>query len=95
MLVTYLTNNRDRMDYPGYGASGLPIGSGEVEAQCKSLVQARCKQAGIRWHTQGIEPLLRVRCAVEDGRYERDFGHWPSDLSAWQAQRKRLAREAA
>ncbi|RPJ37388.1 MAG: hypothetical protein EHM35_06525 [Planctomycetaceae bacterium] len=94
-LVTYLTNNRGRMDYPGYEALGLPIGSGEVEAQCKSLVQARCKQAGMRWHTRGIEPLLRVRCAVKDGRYERDFGLWPSDLSAWQAQRKRLLRKSA
>lgn len=94
-LVTYLTNNRDRMDYPRYEALGLPIGSGEVEAQCKSLVQARCKQAGMRWHTAGIEPLLRVRCAIKDGRYWQDFGHWPQDLCAWRAQRERLAREAA
>ena len=85
--MTYLTNNRDRMDYPGYEALGLPIGSGEVEA--------RCKQAGMRWHTRGIEALLRVRCAVKDGRYGRDFGHWPSDLSAWQAQRQRLLRRSA
>lgn len=94
-LVTYLTNNRDRMDYPRYEALGLPIGSGEVEAQCKSLVQARCKQAGMRWRTEGVEPLLRVRCALKDGRYWQDFGRWPNDLSAWQARRKRLAREAA
>lgn len=93
-LVTYLTNNRERMDYPRYEALGLPIGSGEVEAQCKSLVQARCKQAGMRWHTEGIEPLLRVRCAVKDGRYEQEFGHWPGNLSAWQAHRKWLDRAA-
>ncbi len=95
VLVTYLTNNQDRMDYPRYEALGLPIGSGEVEAQCKSLVQARCKQAGMRWRTMGVETLLRVRCALKDGRYWGDFGHWPSDLCAWQAQRKRLARPAA
>jgi hypothetical protein len=94
-LVTYLTNNRARMDYPRYEALGLPIGSGEVEAQCKTLVQARCKQAGMRWHTAGVESLLRVRCAVKDGRYWQEFGLWPKDLSAWQARRKRLAREAA
>ncbi len=94
-LVTYLTNNRERMDYPRYEALGLPIGSGEVEAQCKTLVQARCKQAGMRWHTVGAESLLRVRCALKDGRYWQEFGHWPEDLSAWQARRKRLAREAA
>lgn len=94
-LVTYPTNNRERMDYPRYKALGLPIGSGEVEAQCKTRVQARCKQAAMRWHTAGIESLLRVRCAVKDGRYEQEFGHWPEDLSAWQARRKRQARDAA
>jgi hypothetical protein len=93
-LVTYLTNNRERMDYPRYEALGLPVGSGEVEAQCKSLVQARCKQAGMRWHTEGLEPLLRVRCAVKDGRYEQEFGHWPGNLSAWQAHHKWLDRAA-
>ncbi len=91
-LVTYLTNNRERMDYPRYEALGLPIGSGEVEAQCKSLVQARCKQAGMRWHRDGAESLLRVRCAVKDGRYWQEFGHWPGNLSVWQAHRKRLRR---
>jgi len=94
-LVTYLTNNRERMDYPHYEALGLPIGSGEVEAQCKTLVQARCKQAGMRWHTAGVESLLRVRCALKDGRYWQEFGQWPEDLSAWQARRKRQARQAA
>ena len=94
-LVTYLTNNRDRMDYPRYETLGLPIGSGEVEAQCKTLVQARCKQAGMRWHSAGLEPLLRVRCSLKDGRYWRHFGQWPDDLAAWQAQRKQRRRRVA
>jgi hypothetical protein len=93
-LVTYLTNNEHRMDYPYYEALGLPIGSGEVEAQCKTLVQARCKQAGMRWRSDGIEPLLRVRCSLKDGRYWRQFGQWPDDLAAWQARRKRNRRAA-
>jgi len=46
-LITYLTNNGERVDYPRYPSLGLPIGSGEVEAQCKVLVQARCKQSGM------------------------------------------------
>ena len=44
-LITYLTNNRERMDYPRYRALGFPIGSGDVEAECKDLVQARCNPA--------------------------------------------------
>lgn len=52
-LITYLTNNRERIDYPRYRDLGLPCGSGEVEAQCKALVQARCKQPGMRWGRSG------------------------------------------
>ena len=91
-LVTYLSNNRDRMDYPRYEAMGLPIGSGPVEAQCKVLVQARCKQAGMRWKKAGLESLLRVRCAVRDGSYDQKFGHWPIPLTAWTAQRRKAAK---
>ena len=94
-LVTYLRNNRDRMNYPTYEAMGLPIGSGEVEAQCKTLVQQRCKQSGMRWRRKGLESLLRIRCAVRDGRYERDFGRWRGNLAAWNLARKRFRQSAA
>jgi hypothetical protein len=71
-LRTYLENNRGRVDYPRYRALGLPVGSGQVEAQCKSLVGARCKQAGMRnWTYAGVEAVLRLRAAVQDGSYAR------------------------
>lgn len=82
-LLTYLHNNRTRMDYPRYEKLGLPIGSGEVEAQCKALVQARCKQSGMRWTTAGAQSLLRIRCAVRDGRFVNAFGHWTKPLTVW------------
>jgi len=64
-LATYLENNQHHMDYPRYRALGLPVGSGQVEAQCKTLVGARCKQAGMRnWTYQGAEAILRVSCAT-------------------------------
>lgn len=93
-LITYLTNNRSRMDYPRYEQLGLPIGSGEVEAQCKTLVQARCKQAGMRWTQAGVESLLRVRCAVRDESYDSLFGAW-GGLLAWHLRRKPLHRKSA
>jgi len=46
--ITYLRNNRDRVDYPRYRMLGLPIGSGEVKADCKTVVQARCKSRETR-----------------------------------------------
>jgi hypothetical protein len=67
-LRTYRENNRSGVDYPRYRELGLPVGSGQVEAQCKALVGARCKQAGMRnWTYAGAEAVLRLRAAVQDG----------------------------
>jgi hypothetical protein len=69
-LLTYLENNQHHMDYPRYRELGLPVGSGQVEAQCKTLVGARCKQAGMRnWTYQGAEAVLRLRAARQDGSF--------------------------
>lgn len=69
-LRTYLENNRGRVDYPRYRELGLPCGSGQVEAQCKTLVGARCKLAGMRnWTYAGAEGVLRLRAAVQEGAY--------------------------
>lgn len=71
-LLTYLENNQEHMDYPHYRALGLPIGSGQVEAQCKTLVGGRCKQAGMRnWTYAGAEALLRLRAAKQDDTFDR------------------------
>jgi hypothetical protein len=70
-LLTYLENNEEHMDYPRYRALGLSIGSGQVEAQCKTLVGGRCKQAGMRnWTYAGAEGLLRLRAAKQDGTFD-------------------------
>jgi hypothetical protein len=70
-LETYLEHNLNRIDYPRYRKLGLPIGSGQVEAQCKTLVGARCKQAGMRnWTYDGVEGLLRMRAAKHDGSFD-------------------------
>jgi uncharacterized protein UPF0236 len=70
-LATYLAHNLGRIDYPRYRALGLPIGSGQVEAQCKTLVGARCKQAGMRnWTYAGAEAILRLRAARHDGSFD-------------------------
>jgi hypothetical protein len=70
-LKTYLEHNLTRIDYPHYRELGLPIGSGQVEAQCKTLVGARCKQAGMRnWTYAGAEAVLRLRAAKHDGSFD-------------------------
>jgi hypothetical protein len=94
-LITYLTNNRHRVDYPRYRRLGLPIGSGEVEAQCKTLVQARCKQSGMRWSRPGVEPVLRVRCALRDGSFDHLWDHRRASLTAWHKRQMREQKKAA
>jgi len=93
-LLTYLHNNRKRMDYPRYEKLGLPIGSGEVEAQCKTLVQQRCKQSGMRWSRRGIEAVLRIRCSVRGDRYRDEFFKENAGLLQWR-HKKRLCKSRA
>jgi len=50
--------------------AGPEIG-GQVEAQCKTLVGARCKQAGMRnWTYEGAEAILRLRAARQDASFD-------------------------
>ncbi len=67
--VRYFRRNRKRIDYPRYRAAGMMIGSGPVEAACKSVVGARLKGTGMRWSKTGADAVLAVRCAVLGGRH--------------------------
>jgi hypothetical protein len=58
---TYLTNHRHQMDYPGFTAAGLPIGSGVTEAACKTLVKQRLCASGMRWKNKGAKIVLSLR----------------------------------
>jgi hypothetical protein len=57
----YLRNNVHRMDYPRYLASGWQIGSGPVEAACKTVVGQRLKCSGMRWGEDGADALCHLR----------------------------------
>jgi hypothetical protein len=57
----YLRNNLPRTDYPTYQAHGWQIGSGPVEAACKTVVGQRLKGSGMRWGDDGADALCRLR----------------------------------
>jgi len=69
-LVTYLFHNRRRMDYLTYRQAGYPVGSGSVESACKVVVQARLKQAGMRWSCQGAQAMLALRSVLLSDRWD-------------------------
>lgn len=73
----YFTTNAARMDYPTFVARHLPIGSGAVEGACKTLVQARAKQAGMRWSQAGVQPVVSLRALHRSGRWEQFWRSQP------------------
>ena len=77
--LTYLTNNKDRMDYPSYRKAGLPVTSSLVESLVGEF-NARVKGKDKHWNRPGgAEAMLQVRAAVlsEDDRLARFFGNRP------------------
>ena len=66
---TYFTHNAARMAYPQFVARQFPIGSGAVESSCKCLVEARLKQAGMRWSVPGRHALASLRALHRSGRW--------------------------
>jgi hypothetical protein len=57
----YFRNHVHKMDYPRYRANGWQIGSGPVEAACKTVVGRRLKQSGMRWGVEGADAVCHLR----------------------------------
>lgn len=68
--ITYLDRNADRMRYHRLRANGLPIGSGHVEATCKTLVSVRMKRCGARWKNDGGQAVLSLRSLAKSSRWD-------------------------
>lgn len=68
--IGYFRANRLRMDYAGYRAKGLPIGSGPVEAACKTLVGDRLKRSGMRWERPSGQEILNLRAPLLSKRWD-------------------------
>lgn len=60
--LTYIANRRERFDYAKAHRNHLPVGSGHVEATCKSLVEVRMRRCGQRWTPPSSQALLNLRC---------------------------------
>lgn len=75
----YFLNNLDRMQYGTFRRQGFFIGSGVVEAGCKTLIGARCKQSGMFWSEPGAENVLALRCIQSSRRLDQ---FWNDRLNA-------------
>jgi hypothetical protein len=68
--LTYFRKQRARMDYADYQRQHLPIGSGVVEAACKTLVAQRLKGSGMAWSPAGGQAILTLRSLIQSHRWE-------------------------
>jgi hypothetical protein len=71
----YFARNVSRMQYGTFRAKGYFIGSGVVEAGCKTVIGARCKQSGMFWSQSGAENILALRCINSSGRLDEFWKH--------------------
>jgi hypothetical protein len=69
-VLAYFRKHRSKMQYASLRARGLPIGSGVVEAACKTLVAQRMKNSGMRWSHLGGQAILNPRGWVQSGRFD-------------------------
>jgi hypothetical protein len=66
----YFQRNAHRMRYPQFRAQHLFVGSGVIEAGCKTVVGSRLKRSGMFWTVRGANAILALRCCHLNNRFE-------------------------
>jgi Uncharacterised protein family (UPF0236) len=67
----YFVRNVERMQYRTFRRQGFFIGSGVIEAGCKTVIGSRCKQSGMFWGEPGAENVLALRCIHSSRRLDQ------------------------
>jgi len=69
----YVEKNVHRMEYPRYQGNGWMIGSGHIEAACKTVVGGRLKGSGMRWSEDGADAVCHMRAL-----FKSEASQWDS-----------------
>ena len=72
-LITYLQNQSGRLGYDACRKQGIPVGSGGIESANKFISHVRLKRSGAWWVVENGNAMLRLRCAMYNGTFERVF----------------------
>jgi hypothetical protein len=75
----YFEHNAERMRYPKFRRQHLFVGSGVIEAGCKTVIASRLKQSGMFWTVRGANSIIALRCCLLNGRFE---DYWESRRTA-------------
>lgn len=77
--VNYFRGNASRMRYDHFRDRGMFVGSGVVEAGCRTVVGVRIKQSGMHWTVRSGQNIATLRCLMLSGLWD-DF--WESRVAA-------------
>ena len=72
--ANYFERNKKRMRYPEFRKQGFFVGSGVIEAGCKTII-GRLKQSGMSWTVRGANTIIALRCCYLSGKFE---DYWES-----------------
>ena len=75
----YFERNADRMRYPKFRKQHLFVGSGVIEAGCKTVIGSRLKKSGMFWTVAGANAIIALRCCHLNGRFE---DYWEQRLAS-------------
>jgi len=67
--ANYFDNHKERMRYPKFRKQGLFVGSGVIEAGCKTVL-GRLKRSGMFWTVRGANAIITLRCCQVSGKFE-------------------------
>jgi hypothetical protein len=70
--IAYFAARIEQMRYAEFKRKGFFIGSGVIEAGCKTLIGKRLKNSGMFWTVEGANAIIAARCCLYSGRFE-DF----------------------
>jgi len=75
----YFERNAERMRYPEFRRQHLFVGSGVIEAGCKTVIGSRLKRSGMFWTVRGANSIIALRCCHLNGRFE---SYWEEHRAA-------------
>jgi len=68
--INYFKENASRMQYSNFKERGLFVGSGVIEAGCKTIIGKRLKQSGMRWSHKGANAIIALRCSLYSEKFD-------------------------
>jgi hypothetical protein len=69
--IRYFHVNAEGMRYQAFRDKHLFVGSGVIEAGCKTVIGARLKASGMFWSEKGANAIIALRCCVSSRRFEQ------------------------